>query len=113
MRGTSNSSAFCFSFYKKHDINEKEEDQGPQELWKWAENIMSIAFVVYAWSGAVVTTLIVFARSVRKRVALIVLPVSAQYVTDQEESTIRSAFALNVAGQASHSEEFPAPKFHY
>ncbi len=73
---------------------------------------MSIAFVVYAWSGAVVITLIVPARSVGKRVALIVLPVSAQYVTEQGESTIRTVFALNVAGQASHSQESPAPKFY-
>ena len=60
-----------------------------------------------------VTTLTVLARSVGKRVALIVLPVSAQYVTEQGKSTIRTVFALNVAGQASHSEEYPAPKFHY
>jgi hypothetical protein len=44
-------------------------------------------------------------------VALIVPPVSAQYVTDQEESTIRSAFALNVAGRVRHSEEFTALNF--
>ncbi|MEE9521108.1 MAG: hypothetical protein V3V43_05340 [Dehalococcoidales bacterium] len=74
---------------------------------------MSIAFVVYALSWVVVTTLIVLVRSVGKRMALIVLPVSAQYVTKQGESTIRTVFALNVAGQASHSEEYPAPKFHY
>jgi hypothetical protein len=61
----------------------------------------------------VVTTLTVPARSVGKRVALIVLNVSAQYVTEQGESTIRTVFALNVAGQASHSQESPAPKFHY
>ena len=40
---------------------------------------MSIAFVVYAWSGAEVTTLTVPARSVGKKVALIVLNVSAQF----------------------------------
>jgi hypothetical protein len=39
---------------------------------------MNIAFVVYAQSGVEVTILIVFARSVGKRVALIVLIVSAQ-----------------------------------
>jgi hypothetical protein len=66
---------------------------------------MIIAFVVYAWSGAVVTTLIVFALNVVKRVALLVPPVSAQYVTVRGERTIRTVFALNVEGQASHSEE--------
>jgi hypothetical protein len=51
----------------------------------------------------VVTTLIVLARSVGKKVALIVLNVSVQYVTEQGESTIRTVYALNVVGQASHS----------
>ena len=74
---------------------------------------MSIAFVVYALSWVVVTTLIVLVHSVGERVALIVLPASAQYVTGQGESTIRTVFALNVAGRVSHSEEYPAPKFHY
>jgi hypothetical protein len=74
---------------------------------------MSIAFVVYALSWVVVTTLIVLVRSVGKRVALIVLSASAQYVTGQGESTIRTVFALDVAGWVSHSEEYPAPKFHY
>ena len=40
---------------------------------------MSIAFVVYALSWVVVTTLIVPVRSVGKRVVLIVLNVSAQF----------------------------------
>ena len=74
---------------------------------------MSIAFVVYALNWVVVTTLIVPVRSVGKRVALIVLPASAQYVTGQGESTIRTVFALNVVGQGSHSQESPATKFHY
>ena len=52
----------------------------------------------------VVITLIVLVRSVGKRVALIVLNVSAQYVTDQGGSITRTVFALNVAGQANHSE---------
>jgi hypothetical protein len=43
------------------------------------ENIITIAFVVYAQSWVAVTTLIVLVRSVGKRVALIVLPVSAQF----------------------------------
>jgi hypothetical protein len=53
----------------------------------------------------VVTTLIVLARSVGKRVALIFLPVSAQCAAAWEENTIRSAFALNVAGRVSHSQD--------
>ena len=61
----------------------------------------------------VVTTLTVLARSVGKRVALIVLNVSAQYVTEHGESTTRTVFALNVAGRVSHPEEYPVPKFHY
>jgi hypothetical protein len=61
----------------------------------------------------VVTTLIVTARSVKKRVALIVLPVNAHYVTEQGESTIRFAFALNVARRVRHSLKSPTPKFHY
>jgi hypothetical protein len=64
---------------------------------------MSIAFVVYALSWVVVTTLIVLVRSVGKRVALIVLLVSAQYAAAWEENTILSACALNVAGRVSHS----------
>ena len=61
----------------------------------------------------VVITLIVPAHGVRKKVALIVLSVSAQCAIASEENTIRTAFALNVAGRVSHSEEYPAPKFHY
>ena len=57
-----------------------------------------------------VTTLTVPARSVGKRVALIVLPVSAQYVTEQGESTIRTVFALNVAGWGSHSLQHRYPQ---
>ena len=57
-----------------------------------------------------VTTLTVPARSVGKRVALIVLPVSAQYVTEQGESTIRIAFALSVAGWGSHSLQHRYPQ---
>ncbi len=71
---------------------------------------MSIAFVVHALSWVVVTTLIVPARSVGKRVARIVLPVSAQYVTEQGESTIRIAFALSVAGWGSHSLQHRYPQ---
>jgi len=74
---------------------------------------MSIVFAVYTLSLVVVTTLIVFARSVGKRVALIVLPVSARCAVGWEENTIRSAFALNVAGRVSHSQEASAPRFHY
>ena len=77
------------------------------------ENIITIAFVVYAQSWVAVTTLTVPARSVGKRVALIVPNVSAQYVTEQGENTILTVFALNVVGQANHSKESPAPKFHY
>ena len=94
-------------------MDQKEEKQGALEPWRWAEKIMSIVFVVYAWSWVVVTTLIVLVRSVGKRVALIVLNVSARYVTEQGENTIRTVFALNVAGRVRHSEEFPASKFHY
>ena len=53
----------------------------------------------------VVTTLIVLARSVGKRVALIVLLVSAQCAAVWEENTILSAFALNAAGRVSHSQD--------
>jgi hypothetical protein len=47
---------------------------------------------------------------VGKRVALIVLNVSAQYVTEQGESTIRTVFALNVAGWGSHSLQHRYPQ---
>ena len=42
--------------------------------------------------------------------ALIVLNVSAQYVTEQGESTIRTVFALNVAGWGSHSLQHRYPQ---
>jgi hypothetical protein len=61
----------------------------------------------------VVTTLIALVRSVEKRVAPIVLNVSAQYVTDEGENIIRTVFALNAAGWGSQSQESPLPKFHY
>ena len=69
-----------------------------------------IAFALYARSWVVVTTLIVLARSVGKRVVLIVLSVSALYVTEQGENTIRIAFALSVAGWGSHSIQHRYPQ---
>ena len=73
---------------------------------------MSTAFALYAPRWVVVTTLIVLACSVRKKVALIVLPVNAQFAANQGENTIRTAFALYVVGRVSHSRESSAPKFH-
>jgi hypothetical protein len=58
----------------------------------------------------VVTTLTVLARSVGKRVALIVLPVSAQFAAAWGESTIRIVFALNAAGWGSHSLQHRYPQ---
>ena len=64
---------------------------------------MNIVFALYAQNWVVVTTLNVLAHNAAKWVATIILTVSVQYVTEQEESTIRTAFVPNVAEWGNHS----------